>query len=164
MTVVPLRRSQPDAAPNVAVHPVNRRQAAKSATRAKVLDAAHFLFVNVGYYGTGMRDIAARIGMSTGAVNATAEGKEALWRAALNGPPPSQQLAEEVALALALRPGWCWLIRYTGSSYKASINHPAYTPFSPNNRIYFGEGDSPASALREARLNAERYDSPEGRA
>lgn len=58
--------------------PVNQREAAKQATRAKVLDAARALFEDPGYDATTVRMIAERAGVSAGSVFATFASKEEL--------------------------------------------------------------------------------------
>ncbi|WP_312145213.1 TetR/AcrR family transcriptional regulator [Brevundimonas sp.] len=164
MTVVPL---EPVRAPLVFTNdvvethdadgaPRKRRDIAKDVTRLRVLAAARFLFTHVGFFDTGIRDIAQRIGMSTGAVFAQVKDKEELWRAAMNGPSPSLPLAEEVALVLALRPGWRWLIRFDGSRYLTTLTSPDYNPMQNGGLIFSGQGDSPAAALREVRIAADR--------
>ena len=67
----------------------NRRDMAKAATRAKILDSARRLWGDPGTYEFfGIRDIAAGAGMSTGAVFANWPSKEALWREAMGYAPP----------------------------------------------------------------------------
>lgn len=142
----------------------NKRQRAKASTRAKAAEAARFLFANVGYFSTGIRDVAARMGMSTGAVFATVSDKAALWRLAMGGPAPSEQLAEEVALIQALRPGWSWVLRFNGREHLAGLTPPDFRPEAmPPSRAHSGRGDSPAEALRQARLEAERHDADHAR-
>ena len=131
----------------------NRRQLAKAATRARLIAAARELFTEVGYFDTGIRDIAAAMNMSTGAVFNQVEDKAALWRLAMGGPAPSEALAQEVALIMAQRPGWSWLLRFNGEEYLAALVPPAYLP----DLLASGaRGDSPAAALHMARLVAER--------
>lgn len=137
----------------------NRRAVAKAATRARLIDAARFLFINAGYFGTGIRDIADRMKMSTGAVFANIDTKAGLWVAAMGGDAPDERLAEEVALVQALRPGWAWQLRFTGTEHLASLNAPHYRPLSDAGKdIYFGRASTPAEALRQARIDAERGD------
>lgn len=139
---------------------LNRRQQAKAQTRERVLDAARFLFANSGYFTVTMRDVARRMQMSTGAIFATVADKAALWTAAMGGPAPDARLAEEVALIQALRPGWTWQLRSDGQQHLAMLMAPTLPPFtSPTTDCYPGHGDSPAEALRQARLSAERHDS-----
>lgn len=68
---------------------LNRRQAAKVATRAKLLQAARTLWAPAGSYEpVTIRVIAASAGVSTGAIFANWSGKEDLWREAMGYEPP----------------------------------------------------------------------------
>lgn len=145
----------------------NARDRAKAETRRKVLDAARFLFLNVGYFQTGIRQIATHAGMSTGAVFNTVQDKEELWREACGGPPPSEQLAEEVAYVLAAFPGWRTSLNSApDGTWLAGVMSPDWSPIGigasgrgigiPPGKAYHGRGDSPGSAVREARIAAER--------
>ncbi|WP_255500532.1 TetR/AcrR family transcriptional regulator [Brevundimonas sp. P7753] len=58
---------------------MNKREAAKALTRSKVRNAAEALFDTVGYDKATIRDIAAKAGMSTGAVFANFKDKLALY-------------------------------------------------------------------------------------
>jgi AcrR family transcriptional regulator len=78
------------------------RQQGKAATRAKVLEAAKALFEDVGYASATIRDIAARAGMSTGAVFASFEDKAAVYRALYGHAPISPEVGR--ALYLAAQP------------------------------------------------------------
>lgn len=139
--------------------PGNKRVRARAATATQLRAAARFLFTNVGYFGVGVRDVAARMGKSTGAVFNHVPDKASLWRFAMNGPAPSEQLAEEVALIQALRPGWGWVLRFNGKEHLAGLTPPDFRPNAlPPTAAYSGRGDSPAEALRQARLEAERHD------
>jgi AcrR family transcriptional regulator len=139
------------------LHP-NKRVRAKAASRARLIDAARFLFANAGYFDTGIRDVAARMKMSTGAVFAQVESKAALWRLAMNGPAPDPALADEVALILAQRPRWGWLVRTCGGrGYTASLSSPDYCPAPMRaGHCWVRQGETPAQALREVRIAAER--------
>ena len=55
----------------------NRRQLAKERSLAKLKAEGRFLFENVGYFGVGIRDIADRMGMSTGAISNHAKSENA---------------------------------------------------------------------------------------
>lgn len=135
----------------------NRRARAKQATEARLRDAARFLFVNVGYFDTTIRDVAGRMGMSTGAVFNHTEDKPGLWRLVMGGPPPSAKLAEEVALVEAALPDWGYLVRKERAGrYYASLSTPDYHPLKPGGFLAVGRGDSPASAVRAARIEVER--------
>ncbi len=59
--------------------PLNKRQQAKAETKRKITEAARELFATEGYAKTTIRDIAKRVGMSTGAVFANFASKEALF-------------------------------------------------------------------------------------
>jgi AcrR family transcriptional regulator len=68
---------------------LNRRQTAKVATRAKLIDAAQKLWAEPGTYeAVGIREISAEAGMSTGAIFANWKGKADLWREAMGYEPP----------------------------------------------------------------------------
>lgn len=73
---------------------LNKRELAKAATRQKVIDAAKTLWTIPGSYrdrgdgGAGIREIAAHMGMSTGAVFANFDTKDDVWRAAFGCEPP----------------------------------------------------------------------------
>lgn len=58
---------------------MNKRSTAKALTRSKVKNAAEALFDTVGYEKATIRDIAAKAGMSTGAVFANFQDKFALY-------------------------------------------------------------------------------------
>lgn len=77
----------------------------KAATMASVVEAARCCFNTTGYERTTMRDIARMAGRSTGAVFASFEGKEALYRAvyghALVSPELGAGLLNVVRRALA---------------------------------------------------------------
>lgn len=78
---------------------LNRRQAAKVATRAKVIAAAQTLWAEPGTYEFwGIRDIAAHIGMSTSAIFANFASKADLWREAMGYEPPVDSEAVRAAL------------------------------------------------------------------
>lgn len=143
--------------------PLNKRERAKASTRTRLIAAARFLFTNSGYFAVGTRDVARRMGMSTGAMFAQVTGKEALWALAMGGPPPDVRLAEEVALLQALRPGWSWVLRFNGQEHLAGLTPPDFRPnaLQPN-RAHSGRGETPAEALRQARLEAERHDADRG--
>lgn len=135
----------------------SKRQISKELTALRVIAAARFAFTNTGYYPSGVRDIARRAGMSTGAVFATAPDKESLWVLAMGGPPPSLDLAEEVALIEAQRPDWVYIFRKApGGVYLATLSPENLNPLHNSGPVATGKGDSPAAALRAARLQADR--------
>lgn len=137
----------------------NRRDLAKQRTLAKVRDGARFMFANLGFEATTIRDLARRIGMSTGAVFACYPDKAAIWADVMASPPPTLHLAEEIALLTALRPNWRWIVRYTGSEHVAEVHGPDWKPLQPDGApMFVGRSASPGEALRQARLAAERHD------
>ena len=147
MTVVPLTDT---------VRP-NRRVQAKARTTTRVIEAARFAFTNTGFFATTTRDIARRAGMSTGAIFQTVPNKESLWRLAMGGPPPSLDLAEEVALIEAQRPDWVYIFRKAPDGrHLATLSPDNLNPLHNAGPVATGQGDSPASALHAARLQADR--------
>jgi DNA-binding transcriptional regulator YbjK len=66
---------------------VTPRQAAKTRTRAKIIEAAKSSFETIGYEASTVRLIADSIGMSTGAVFGNFKDKSALY-AEINSHPP----------------------------------------------------------------------------
>lgn len=76
----------------------NKRIIAKMATRKRVLDAARSVWASPGSYDVkGIRDVAGFAGLSTGAVFANFESKEALWRAAFSCPAPTDSALTRAA-------------------------------------------------------------------
>lgn len=134
----------------------NQRQLAKAATVEKLIEAAAFLFANQGFFAVGVRDIARRMGMSPGALYANVGGKDALWRLALGGRAPDPALAEEVALLEARRPGWRWSLQGMGSGYVASVSSGGQALLEHDVISATGRGDTPAEAVRQARIQADR--------
>lgn len=134
-----------------------RRQQGKALTRTKVIEAARFAFTNTGYAASTVKDIAARARTSIGTIFATAPDKESLWVLAMGGPPPSLDLAEEVALIEAQRPDWVYIFRKApGGVYLATLSPDNLNPLHNSGPVATGKGDSPAAALRAARLQADR--------
>ncbi len=80
---------------------LNKRENAKAATRKKVINGAKALWAEPGSYkekgGAGIREIAAHIKMSTGAVFANFETKDDLWRAAFGSEPPIDSVLTRAA-------------------------------------------------------------------
>lgn len=67
----------------------NKRTAAKLKTRQRVMDAARTVWTAPGSYHTqGIREVAAKAGLSTGAVFANFDSKEDLWLAVFECPAP----------------------------------------------------------------------------
>lgn len=68
---------------------MTKRDEAKAATRALMIETARRLWAEPGSYeAVTMRVIAKAAGMSTGAIFANWTGKEALWREAMGYEPP----------------------------------------------------------------------------
>ena len=80
MNHIPMRMNTPAIRPQK----MTRRAMAKQQTREKVLQAARDLFIERGYEGATIRDIARVAGMSTGAVFASFADKTELFDAILN--------------------------------------------------------------------------------
>ena len=80
MNHIPMRMNTPAIRPQK----MTRRAMAKQQTREKVLQAARDLFIERGYEGATIRDIARAAGMSTGAVFASFADKTELFDAILN--------------------------------------------------------------------------------
>lgn len=67
---------------------MNKREAAKAATRDRIIEAARRMWAEPGSYDrVTIRKLAAEIGMSTGAIFACFDGKSAVWAAAFPGVP-----------------------------------------------------------------------------
>lgn len=66
----------------------NKRVMAKAATRQKAVDAAREAFATTNYNSATIRDLARKMGMSTGAIFANFAGKADLWRASMGCEPP----------------------------------------------------------------------------
>ena len=75
MNHIPMRMN----APAIRPQKMTRRAMAKQQTREKVLQAARELFIERGYEGATIRDIAKAAGMSTGAVFASFADKSELF-------------------------------------------------------------------------------------
>ncbi|MES2033031.1 MAG: TetR/AcrR family transcriptional regulator [Pseudomonadota bacterium] len=80
MNHIPMRMNAPALRPQK----MTRRAMAKQQTREKVLQSARDLFIERGYEGATIRDIARAAGMSTGAVFASFADKTELFDAILN--------------------------------------------------------------------------------
>lgn len=79
MNHIPMRLDAPTLRPQK----LTRRALAKQQTREKVLQAAREMFIERGYEGATIRDIAGAAGMSTGAVFASFTDKPELFDAIL---------------------------------------------------------------------------------
>src|SRR5437899_1394827 len=83
---------------------MTRRQEAKAATRAKVLEAARTAFETLGYERATIRDMANSYGMSTWAIFASFSGKAELYTELYGHPPISPEVGRQLLAALkALR-------------------------------------------------------------
>ena len=80
MNHIPMRMH----APSIRPQKLTRRALAKQQTREKVLRAAREMFIERGYEGATIRDIARAAGMSTGAVFASFADKPELFDAILS--------------------------------------------------------------------------------
>jgi AcrR family transcriptional regulator len=80
MNHIPMRMHAPSLRPQK----LTRRALAKQQTREKVLQAAREMFIERGYEGATIRDIARAAGMSTGAVFASFTDKPELFEAILS--------------------------------------------------------------------------------
>ena len=80
MNHIPMRMH----APAIRPQKLTRRAIAKQQTREKVLQAAREMFIERGYEGATIRDIARAAGMSTGAVFASFTDKPELFDAILS--------------------------------------------------------------------------------
>ena len=79
------------------------RAARKAATRQLAIDTARKCWKEPGSYeAQGTREIAAEMGMSTGAIFANFTGKADLWRAAMGTEPPVDSAEVRAALPPAV--------------------------------------------------------------
>lgn len=131
--------------------PLNRRQTAKAATRARILAAATALFETGSYAAASIRTIAAHAGMSTGAVFAGFRDKAELWTAVYGGPAPSNQIADEIARTLGQIPDCRWTLAFNNPGFAAAIHSPDFNPTTRQGQCWTAHGASPATALRKAR-------------
>lgn len=85
---------------------LNRRQQAKLVTIQKTVAAARRLWAEPGTYEiVGIRDIAAEMGMTTGAIFANFSSKAELWRVAMGyAPPVDCRAVREALIAASGRP------------------------------------------------------------
>lgn len=78
---------------------MTKRAAKKAATQQRALEAARKCWAEPGSYESqGMREIAAVMGMSTGAIFANFTSKEDLWRCAMGYEPPVDSAEVRAAL------------------------------------------------------------------
>lgn len=139
---------------------LNRRQAAKHATRARVLAAAEALFKAGGYADATIRSIARTMGMSTGAVFANFGSKAEVWTAVFGGPPPSPEVADEIARTLGDLRDHSWTLSHHKGLFHAAMTGPGYNPTTREGPCFVGRGASPAAALRAAREAASAEGQP----
>lgn len=141
--------------------PLNRRQQAKARTRTRVLTAARALFEAQGYARATIREIATAAGMSTGAVFANFEDKDALWSAVFDGPAPDLATADEIARTLGALPGHGWTLSRSRDGFRVTITTPDFDPVERVGSCFGGRGPSAAAALRMAREAATHAVRPE---
>lgn len=132
------------------------RRRDKAATIARIRDAARFLFENTGYFEVTLRAIAHRAGFSHASVRAHFGDKAALWVEVMGCPAPDLRLAEEIALAAVVCPGQPVQLYAHGQICRASIGNPARALMVHGAGSFHGEGDTPAEAVRQARISADR--------
>jgi len=99
---------------------LNRRQVAKVATRAKVLAAAEALFEAVGHERATIRDIAAKAGMSTGAVFANFKDKADLYRTVYGHDPLTPE--QGLRLARALREAEAFISGFENDEMQVGVD------------------------------------------
>lgn len=99
---------------------LNRRQAAKVATRAKVLAAAQNLFFSVGFEAATIRDIAEDAGLSTGAVFASFKDKADLYRTVFGHDPLTPE--QGLRLARALREAEAFVSGFEGDEMQDGVD------------------------------------------
>lgn len=76
------------------------RKDARIITRRKVIESATAMFADRGYEATSIRDLAAHMGMSTGAVFAHFASKSDLYAEIYGHPPISAETGRELAKRL----------------------------------------------------------------
>lgn len=129
----------------------------KTRTIGQILDAARFLYANVGYFSIGFGAVADRAGVTLNTVRRYFPDKPALWREAMLCAPPDPRVAEEIALAAVWCPDQPVQIYAHGVRCRASIGNPARALTVPAAAAFSGEGPTPAEALRQARISADRF-------
>jgi AcrR family transcriptional regulator len=70
-------------------------------TRSEILQAAHDLFIQQGYHGTSMRQIAAQAGVALGGLYNHFESKEQVFRAVFIAYHPYREILPQIADAKA---------------------------------------------------------------
>ncbi len=69
------------------------------ASQQRIVDAAYALFLEQGYHGTSMRQIAARAGITMGGIYNHFDGKESIWEAVFMARHPYRTLVPLLAEA-----------------------------------------------------------------
>lgn len=69
------------------------------ASRQRIIDAAYALFLEQGYHGTSMRQIAEAAGLTLGGVYNHFDGKESIWEAVFMANHPYQRILPVVLAA-----------------------------------------------------------------
>lgn len=133
---------------------LNRRELAKAASRARVIDAAREAFTGAGYAQSTMREIAAMAGLSTGAIFNSFNSKEELWTAVFGGPPPDLALADQVARIAGELPTHNWTLSSHDGSCFASVHTRDFHPVEGTGKSFAARRGSPAEALDAARAAA----------
>jgi AcrR family transcriptional regulator len=127
--------------------PPTMRQLAKQETQRLVLEGARELFIQKGYDGTTMRDLAGLIDRSTGAIFANFSGKDDLFRAVL------AEDAEKLLAAMAAMVR-CGTAEYAlRSVIKAALEH--YEPHRAFLRAKLAVAMTQSPAIRQ-QFSAER--------
>ncbi|HRD29051.1 MAG TPA: TetR/AcrR family transcriptional regulator [Caulobacter sp.] len=117
MNHIPMRMNAPTLRPQK----LTRRALAKQQTREKVLQAAREMFIERGYEGATIRDIARAAGMSTGAVFASFTDKPELFDAILSD--EFAALADPMRDAAATAPSAREaLVAMFGAAYRAHFS------------------------------------------
>ncbi|MES2668499.1 MAG: TetR/AcrR family transcriptional regulator [Patescibacteria group bacterium] len=128
-----------------------RRKDAKAWTRRRVLACARALFAEKGFERTTIRGIAKSAGMSTGAVFANFDGKEALCLAVIAN---DLNLRFEKLQAAAETPGTVWEIvsAISSADYAYQLGQLSFTPLLFESRWIKPSQLSISSWLRADRI------------
>jgi AcrR family transcriptional regulator len=136
--------------------PLNKRQAGKAATRARIIDCARDLFTSGGYAAGTIRDVANAAGMSTGAIFANFRDKADLWSAVFGGAAPDHAAADKLAMLRGRFPGHPIWICHDGSQWAASLSTPDFLPGQSGARL-MGHGTELAETLTDLMAQGEAY-------
>jgi len=134
--------------------PLNRREQAKAASRAKVIEAAREAFTTVGFAQATMREIAALAGLSTGAIFNSFDSKDELWTAVFGGPPPDLALADQLARIRGELPTHNWTLSCHGDSFFASVHTRDFHPVDGTGKSFTARRATAAEAISAARAAA----------